>query len=89
MQLGFKPGSGAGFFQMRRDAPVFFRLKGLYRVFPLAYQSEGDGLHPARAETERDLVPEDFARKLEAHDPVQFSAGFLSVHFFLIDSSGF
>ena len=89
MQLGFKGGLSARFFQMRRDTPVFFRFEGLDGVFAFAYQFQRDRLHPARAEPESDLVPENFTGKLEAHDSVQLSAGLLRVHFFLIDSTGF
>ena len=89
MQFGFKAGLKACFFQIRCDAPVFFRLEGLYRVFALTYQLERYRLHPARAEAKCDLVPEYFAGEFEANDSVQLSAGFLRVHFSLIDSTGF
>ena len=62
------------------DEPVDFRLA-------IAHQLQGDGLHPAGAETTADLVPEERA-DLVADQAVEHAPGLLRVDHLLVDLGG-
>ena len=64
--------------------PVFFLDEGLYLVFPLADELEGDGLHPSGGEAVLHPLPQEGAY-LVAHEPVEDAPRLLRVVLRLVE----
>lgn len=66
-------------FQLQFDSPIFLGNKGLYGLFPVADQLDGNGLHPPGAKALAHLAPQQGAQ-LIAHNAVQHTPRLLGVH---------